>query len=249
MTGNRVDPTVASYLLKVDNYISLFIRNAAFTSLTSLHFDISSGVDQNFFKHLLNRYLPYQSWSLIILDSSLNELDRYSWNQSRVMSLVFPALDAQSNSLLSLSVDLSLAGLAEGSQAAQGHATKQAGHLTTGRVDPLPAFAFLVVIDALTDPQQFVAKIDSFTLGTKAAKELGLTVKPEANANPYRQWLSGGNQPSNGRIDILRTTLKVAFRIRFTGMRVTSVAPPLTTYAPTPATVRLSYDTIHFETP
>ena len=51
MTGNRVDPTVASYLLKVDNYISLFIRNAAFTSLTSLHFDISSGVDQNFFKH------------------------------------------------------------------------------------------------------------------------------------------------------------------------------------------------------
>jgi len=46
---------------------------------------------------------------------------------------------------------------------------------------------------------------------------------------------------------LLNTALQAFFTIRFTGLRVRSVLPPVTTHASIPATVRLTQGEIRFE--
>jgi len=115
----RTDPfTGVCYELKAGQYITLFVRNAVFPTLSSLRFDITFLGEQLFFGDLLNGYLPYQGWSLTILDSAFHELGRYTWQQCQVTRVSFPDLENASASIVSLSVELFLTGLTEGRRAA-----------------------------------------------------------------------------------------------------------------------------------
>jgi len=241
----RTDPlSGVCYILKADQYVTLFVRNAVFPTLSSLRFDITFVGEENFFQNLLKGYLPYQSWSLTIMDSGLNELGRYSWRTSLVTRVAFPNIENSSSDLIVLSVELFLTGLTEGSQDGQ---AASANMQSASRRDPLPMFAFRFLGQGLEGVEWSVTKIAAFKIGPKINEDFVLNVTPEADANPFRDWLRDGNQPRSANVEFLSADLRLIFRMNLASLRVISVVPPLTTFAPTPATVRLSYGSVSFE--
>jgi len=106
------------------------------------------------------------------------------------------------------------------------------------------AYLFELKVDGLESVAWSVSRIDAFGIGGGVSDDLVLTITPEAKADPYQAWLRNGNTPRGGSLIFLDTGLRKFFAVRFTGLRVRTVAPAITTHSSNPATVRLMYSDV-----
>jgi hypothetical protein len=193
--------------------------------------------------------MPFRRWSLLALDLSLEVVLRYNWRQTRVTRIRFPALENQSSKPLRCSIECAVTGVEQASPttggAASGHANS-ARHADSARKDPLPNFLMKWQIDGLEGLGFNISKIDSFEIRNGGPADLVLTATPEKMADPFRSWLNSGASPRAGTLTLLNTALQPSLSLQFTGMRVRTVAPALTTDSPGPGTVHLSYSGISF---
>jgi hypothetical protein len=217
-----------------------------------LKFALGNLPDQRFLDDATSgRGLPFHRWSLVTLDYTLKPIACAVWNLARVKMLRFPELNVQVNGLLHWLVELVVSDVRQVDPKADNDGRMKVASVggagTHHRRDPLPCFCFETKIDGITaDPSFTVSKIDAFGIGENASRDLVFTTNYEANADPYRNWLSSGNAPRNGSIVVLDTSFNPAFTVYFTGLRVSSVYPPITTHSPNPGTVRLTYSDIRF---
>lgn len=237
-------PTVV-YCLIADNVTMGYVTQATFPTLQLFEFETSLFFDQRFLDSVSNHgYLPFHRWSLITLNTALQEVGRVVWHQARVVRVRFPELNYASARPLRVVVQMAVGTVREVDPTESTTTTGTASALSR-RADPLSFCAVEWVIDGLASTFA-VSKVDAFYAGDHAPDELVLTVNPEASADLFRNWLRDGNTPRAGALRLLDTSLRVFFTVRFTGMRVRSVTPAVTTHAPIPATVRLTYAEIRF---
>jgi hypothetical protein len=194
--------------------------------------------------------LPFDNLSLIILDTSLNEMMRYSWRQARVTQIDFLKLDVQSNKLLHFFIWLSVVVDTRSTPAAKRSGSSpylpkvSPPSPPKRRADPLPSFAFRLRIDGLESACEFISAIETFTVTPDGTGSLVVVLVPEGLANPFRDWLQNGNSPQSGHLDYLDTSLRTALKLNFTGLRVQTIVPALTTFSSGPARITLSYSSI-----
>jgi hypothetical protein len=238
------DPVAAAYVLKGDGTELGFVLNPTFLTVNSVGFQISA----NMLKLFADRFgpkkgcLPFQNLSLVILDYSLHEMARYSWSQAMVTEIDFPGLDLTANKLINFFVWLSVVTDTRSTpaQKPRGSASSQ----PKGRIDPLACFLFRLRIDGLEPACDAVSTIDAFTVTLDGAGSLVLGMAHEGSAEPFRDWLNNDNSPKSGTLEYLDTHLRTFFTLNFTGLRVQTVAPAITTYSASPATITLSYTSI-----
>jgi len=236
-------PTFA-YRLDADNVTIAFLKQATFPTLHVFDFEAPLMMDQRFLDSTCHGgFIEVRRWSLITLNTALEEIGHVVWDQARVTGLRFPELTHNSSALLRIRVQMAVAGVREVTSSAS--AAAGTASALSQRADPLPFFAVETSIDGLGSTFA-VTRIDAFYLGDRASDELVLTVTPEANADLFRDWLGSGNLPRGGALRLLNTALQGFLTLNLTGLRVRSVMPAVTTHAPIPATVRLTFAQIRF---
>jgi hypothetical protein len=234
------------YCLIADSVTIGFVTQAVFPTLQLFEFEAPLSFDQRFLDSAGNHgYLPFHRWSLITLNTALQEVGRVVWHQARVVRLRFPELNAASSRPLRIVVQMAVGSVREEGPPARTSAGGASA--LSRRADPLPFFCVETVIDGLGRTFA-VTKIDAFYLGDHAPDEVVLTVSPEASADLFRTWLGSGNTPRTGSLRLLNTALRAFLTINLTGLRVRNVTPAITTHAPNPATVRLTYGEVRFTT-
>jgi len=245
----RKDPLPAvCYKLSADNTTIAFLKSASFPTMHLFKFEAPPLLlDRRFLDSAASkRGLPFHRWSLVTFNTALQPIGRVEWNQAEVKLLRFPALNNPSTGPLSCLFEMVVSGVTEVDPQSDSNGTIHTASAASTRKDPLPMFAFETKIDGLDDLTWNVSRIESFDIGPRASQELVLTIKPEANADPLRNWLSSGNTPRGGSLVFLDAAMNTIFTVRFTGLRVQSVTPAITTHSPNPATVRLMYSDISF---
>ena len=222
-----------------------FILDARFPTPNSLVFQAPLAMDKLFFDGLNEKggYLPIHGWSLILVNTALQEVRRYTWNQTRVDKIVFPALENPSSRPLRFTIYLGVTAVTQGSPDARAAASS---YVSGSRTRDVVSYLFQLKIDGLEAAAWSVSKLGAFTLGAGVSEDLVLTITPEGNADPFRDWLRNGNPPKTGLLNFLGTNLEIYLRIRLAGLRVRTVVPALSTLSSSPATARLSYSVLTF---
>src|SRR5882724_8634845 len=102
----RQDPSAGfCYMLEGDGR-KYFLKNAVFPTTTSLVFDVSSAIDDQFITKIGSGLAPFQNGVLTLLDGSLNPVSSYGWGNTTLTRVDFPALDASLNSLVTFTITL-----------------------------------------------------------------------------------------------------------------------------------------------
>jgi len=237
------DPAALAYQLLGDGRTLGFITNPVFRTTTSLAFQIPASMVRLFAESISLRkgILPFVDVSMVIRDTALHELMRYSWCPAAVTQVDSPALDLSGSRSLVFSAGLSVV---ENTQrnVANNTSSSSADNPGHSRVDAFGRYLFRLRIDGLESSAcSAVSEVSAFSLTPGGTGNLDLTIVHEGTAEPFRNWLQSGNASKAGHLDYLTTALDVGLRINFSALRVRSVDPPLTTFSPTPAKVRLSY--------
>lgn len=243
MRADHTNP-LRVYVLRADRQTWL-LKTAHLSTPTTLVFELPLLASKPFLDSLeYGGCLPVREWEFIILDSSLTVLVSYIWNSLRVTRVCLPTLENQSVKPLSLAVECAVAEVKEGGPTGD---APRSSVTPSGRLPMSVLPAIQTKIDGLPEVEWGISKVETFKVGDGANKELVLTTSPERLADPFRNWLGGGNTPKDGTLYFLNCHLQIGFRYRFTGLRVRTVAPALSlNYSPTPATIRLTYTSIRF---
>jgi hypothetical protein len=234
-----------AYSLTADNTQFGFMRSASFPTASSLVFESSLGMSKPFLDSLKRKgHMPFNQWTLIVLDTALREVLRYNWGPTRVTRIRFPSVENQSIKPLRCSIECAVTGVQQASPNAGAGAS---GSVNGAQAQPAGVtFVIQSKIDGLEAAEWSVSKIGALDLRCDVPGDLVLTATPEKSADPFRSWLSGGNSPRAGTVNCLNTALQTFLSLRFAGLRVRTVTPAFTTDSPGPATIRLSYSSISF---
>jgi hypothetical protein len=243
MPAGLPDVALFSILVADDTTLGYF-QNASFPTTNSFIFHSPFDLDKHFFDSLKNKgYMPFRRWSLFLVDSALKEVGRYTWDQTRVTRIGFPALENQSSKPLRFSVLLAVAGVTHTSPDNRAAASN---FFSGSRTQDGVGCIFQLKMDGLEAAEWNVSKIGAFKLGAGMSEDLVLTVSPEGLADPFRDWLKNGSSPRGGTLICMRFNFHIFFRVRFTCLRVRTITPALSTYSSSPATIHLSYSDISF---
>src|SRR6478672_9617765 len=102
----RQDPIAGGcYSLEGDGR-KYFLINAVFPTTTSLIFDVSSAIDDQFITKIGSGLAPFQNGVLTLLDTSLKPVSSYGWGNTTLTRVDFPAMDASLNSLVTFTITL-----------------------------------------------------------------------------------------------------------------------------------------------
>ncbi|MEP6539693.1 MAG: hypothetical protein ABJF23_30455 [Bryobacteraceae bacterium] len=235
----------AFYILVAGGKRLGFILDPFFPTPNSLVFQAPLGMDKSFFDGLNEKggYLPLHGWSLILVNTALQEVRRYTWNQTKVDKIRFPAIDNQSPKPLRFTIHLGVTGVTQGSPAA---AAAVSSYQSSAWTKDVASYAFQLKIDGLLGADWSVSRLAAFDVGAGVFEDLVLTITPEGFADPFRDWLRNGNPPRTGSLNFLGTNLQIYLRIRFAGLRVRTIVPAISTLSSSPATARLAYSEINF---
>jgi hypothetical protein len=241
----RADPLPAIvYRLVADTVTIGFVTHATFPTTRTFEFETSLFFDQWFLASVSNRgYLQFHQWTLTTLDTAFQEIGRVVWRYARVMRVRFPRLQYNAPTLPHIFVQMAIADVRDVDPSE--NTTTMTATALSRRADPLPVYALEWTFDGLGSTFA-VSGMDAFYLGDGATDELVLTVSPEANADLFRDWRDSGNTARDGSLRLLNSALQECFIMRCSGLRIRSVTPAITTHAPSPATVRLTYTDMRF---
>lgn len=266
----RQDPIAGGcYILEGDGR-KYFLKNAVFPTTTSLVFDVSSAIDDQFITKIGSRLPPFQNGVLTLLDSALRAVSSYGWDNTTLTRVDFPAMDAHLNSLVTLTITLGVfyvhpvtpgSSPASGSggggsstsrkstslfnfhlKTAQDSRSIQSSPASSGhRRDPIVNFMFKLTIDGISD-DLFFTRIDPFSVGQGASNTFVLTCS-ELSAAPFRTWFQTGGT-KEGKLEYMNASLQPNFRMEFTGLSIPSVYPAFP--GNIPAKITFAFESVIF---
>jgi len=265
----RQDPIVGfCYTLEGDGR-KYFLKNAVFPTTTSLVFDVSSVIDDQFITKIGSGLAPFQNGVLTLLDTALHPVSSYGWDSTTLTRVDFPAMDVHVNSFVTLTITLGVVNVqpvtqdsspASGSgggssprrkstnvlnfhlKAIQDRRTIRATYPSSGhRKDPIVSFLFKFTADGISD-DLFFARIGPFSVGQGASNTFVVTCS-ESSASPFRTWFQTGGKRS-GKIEHMNTSIRPYFRMDFTGLSIPSIYPAFP--GTVPAEITFAFDSVIF---
>lgn len=220
-----------------------YFQKFSFPTINSFSFECPLGGERLFVDGLLkaNGLLPYGQWTVVIFNSALRELRRYAWRHARVTLIRFPAVDNQFPKYIRFNVDLAFS-------LDVPHSRQSVNAAARPMRDLMQTCFIRLKIDGLEQSEWSVQKIDGFDVcaSGQTYKTVVFYATPEALADPFRNWLANGNASRSGLLEILSPALKSLIGVQFTGLRVRTVTPALSSYSPGPAKMEFSYSDLRF---